>query len=122
MPRPLRVLSPELIYHVGSRAVDKRQIFCGLLPHDTETFVGLIAGAVEKFGWRLYAYCVMPNHFHLLLDTPHSNLSAGMQWLKSGYARWFNRKRWTRRCAVGAPVLGSRRRRRSRSAFRSRST
>jgi len=33
----------------------------------------------------------VPNHFHLLLDTPHSNLSAGMQWLKSGYARWFNR-------------------------------
>jgi REP element-mobilizing transposase RayT len=90
--RPQRILSPELIYHVGSRAVDKRQIFCGLVPHDTETFVGLIARTVERYGWRLYAYCVMPNHFHLLLDTPHSNLSAGMQWLKSGYARWFNRK------------------------------
>ena len=92
MSRPHRVLSPELIYHVGSRAVDKRQIFCGLIPHDTETFVGLIAGTVQRYGWRLYAYCVMPNHFHLLLDTPHSNLSGGMQWLKSGYARWFNRQ------------------------------
>ncbi len=92
VPRPTRILSPDLIYHVGCRAVDKRQIFCGLVPHDTETFVGLVASAVERYGWRLYAYCVMPNHFHLLLDTPHSNLSGGMQWLKSGYARWFNRK------------------------------
>jgi REP element-mobilizing transposase RayT len=92
MPRSTRSSSPELIYHVGSRAVDKRQILCGFVPRDTETFVGLIARTVELFGWRLYAYCVIPNHFHLLLDTPHSNLSAGMQWLKSGYARWFNSK------------------------------
>ena len=92
MPRSTRSSSPELIYHVGSRAVDKRQILCGRVSRDTETFVGLIARTVELFGWRLYAYCVMPNHFHLLLDTPHSNLSAGMQWLKSGYARWFNSK------------------------------
>jgi len=92
MPRSTRSSSPELIYHVGSRAVDKRQILCGRVSRDTETFVGLVARTVELFGWRLYAYCVMPNHFHLLLDTPHSNLSAGMQWLKSGYARWFNSK------------------------------
>ena len=92
MPRSTRSSSPELIYHVGSRAVDKRQILCGRVSRDTETFVGLIARTVELFGWRLYAYCVMPNHFHLLPDTPHSNLSAGMQWLKSGYARWFHSK------------------------------
>ena len=89
--RSLRIQAPEVIYHVGSRSVDHRQIFCGSVPHDTERFIGLLASAVDRFGWRLYAYCVMPNHFHLIVETPFANLSRGIQHLKSRYAVWFNK-------------------------------
>jgi putative transposase len=79
-----------VIYHVGSRSVDHRPIFCDAVPRDSEKFVGLLARTVEQYGWRLYAYCVMRNHFHLIVQTPFANLSAGMQHLKSRYAIWFN--------------------------------
>ena len=89
MPRDLRLEAPDVLYHVGSRGVEKRQIFdCG--HRDREFFLELLAKVVRKFVWQVHAYCLMGNHFHLVLDTPNANLSAGMQYLKGQYAQWFN--------------------------------
>jgi REP element-mobilizing transposase RayT len=89
MSRNLRLEAPDVLYHVGSRGVEKRAIFdCDR--RDREQFLGLLAKVVRKYGWQLHAYCLMGNHFHLLLDTPNANLSAGMQYLKGQYAQWFN--------------------------------
>ena len=78
-----------MLYHVGSRGVEKRSIF-ERAPRDREVFVDLLDEVVRRFHWRLYAYCLMGNHFHLVLDTPDANLSAGMQHLKGEYAQWLN--------------------------------
>ncbi|MFL5963812.1 MAG: transposase [Gaiellaceae bacterium] len=90
MPRKPRVQQPETIYHVGSRGVDKQPIF-GVVRWDHEIFIDLLGSTVTNYRWRLHAYCLMGNHFHLVLDTPHSNLADGMQYLKGRYAQWFNR-------------------------------
>src|SRR5262249_2323067 len=57
---------------------------------DRETFLLLLDTTVRRYDWRLHAYCLMGNHFHLLLDTPKANISAGVQFLKGEYAAWFN--------------------------------
>jgi REP element-mobilizing transposase RayT len=92
MPRQLRIQEPELLYHVGSRGVDRQPIF-GVVHWDREMFLSLLDGVVAKFGWRCHAYCLMGNHFHLVVDTPKANLAPGMQYLKGRYAQWFNRWR-----------------------------
>ncbi len=89
MPRDLRLEAPDVLYHVGSRGVEKRQIF-DCAHRDREYFLELLAKVVRKFVWQVHAYCLMGNHFHLVLDTPNANLSAGMQYLKGQYAQWFN--------------------------------
>jgi putative transposase len=89
MPRLPRLQAPDVLYHVGSRGVEKRSIF-ERAPRDREVFVDLLDEVVRRFHWRLYAYCLMGNHFHLVLDTPEANLSAGMQHLKGEYAQWLN--------------------------------
>jgi len=90
MPRKLRVQQPETIYHVGSRGVDKQPIF-DVVRWDREFFVELLGTTVTTYRWRLHAYCLMGNHFHLVLDTPDANLGAGMRYLKGRYAQWFNK-------------------------------
>jgi REP element-mobilizing transposase RayT len=89
MSRTPRLQAPDVLYHVGSRGVEKRPIF-DRVRRDRELFLDLLDQAVAKFHWRLYAYCLMGNHFHLLLDTPGANLSDGMQLLKGEYAQWLN--------------------------------
>src|SRR5262245_6576248 len=53
-------------------------------------YLARLAKAVDRFGWRQLAYCLMNNHVHLLLETPSANLSEGMRSLHSGYAQGFN--------------------------------
>lgn len=57
---------------------------------DRKVFVSFLSEAIARYVWRLSTYCLMDNHFHLVLRTPDANLSAGMQWLKGRYAQWFN--------------------------------
>ncbi len=57
---------------------------------DNVRFLTLVAALVQRRGWRLWAYCLMPNHYHVLATTPAPDLSAGMHWLNGTYARWFN--------------------------------
>jgi REP element-mobilizing transposase RayT len=84
-----RIQSDEVLYHVCSRGVDKQLIF-GVVDGDRAVFIKLLERTVKRYGWQLHAYCLMGNHFHLVLDTPGANIAAGMQYLKSSYALWFN--------------------------------
>jgi REP-associated tyrosine transposase len=56
-------------------------------------YLNLLKGVVERHGWRLLSYCLMPDHVHLLIQTPQANLSDGMNRLRGAYARKFNQSR-----------------------------
>ncbi len=89
MTRPLRVEYPGAIYHVTARGNDGQEIFSD--HYDHLDFLERMSQAVERFCWRYYAYCLMTNHYHLVVQTPQANLSRGMAWLNGGYAQSFNR-------------------------------
>lgn len=90
MARPLRPLVENGIYHVTSRGNDRAQIF--LDEQDHLGFLDELDQAVDRFGWRCFSYCLMGNHFHVLVQTPQPNLSRGVQCLKMAYAQRFNRR------------------------------
>lgn len=90
VPRPHRILVPGGIYHVTSRGNRRQAIFHD--DDDRRSFLALRHCVVRRCGWGLHAYCLMTNHFHLLVETPQPNLSFGMQRLKSGYAGYFNER------------------------------
>jgi putative transposase len=75
-------------YHVIARGVDRRRIFVD--EQDWLAYLRLLAMVVERQGWHLLCYCLMPNHVHLLIETPTTNLGNGMQLLHGQYARAFN--------------------------------
>jgi len=56
----------------------------------------MLVETILRFGWRLFVWCLMDNHFHLVFQTPEPNLAEGMHWLEGTYAAWFNRRhgRW----------------------------
>lgn len=89
MSRPLRIEFPGAVYHVTSRGNARQEIF--LNDGDRETFLATLAWVVERFDWKCHAYCLMDNHFHLLIETPQSNLSLGMRQLNGVYTQRFNR-------------------------------
>ncbi len=76
------------IYHVTARGNRRQRIF--LSDPDNELFLGLLGRTAARLGWLCHAYCLMPNHFHLVVTTPEANLSRGMQWLCGTYAHVFN--------------------------------
>ena len=88
MARSLRLLIPGGYYHVTVRGNERRAIFRDDV--DRERFLGILGRVVEEESWKLLTYCLMPNHFHLLVLTPKANLSGGMQRLNGTYAQWFN--------------------------------
>jgi REP element-mobilizing transposase RayT len=90
MPRPLRIEYPGAIYHVLSRGDRKEVIF--LDDGDGHDFIKTLAEACQKAGFQIHAYCLMKNHFHLVVETPAGNLVAGMRWLLSTYANRFNHR------------------------------
>jgi putative transposase len=59
---------------------------------DRARFVQLLDRAVTRRGWRCHSYCLLDNHYHLVVETPEPNISAGMHELNLGYAKWFNRR------------------------------
>jgi REP element-mobilizing transposase RayT len=77
-------------YHVTARGTAKAAIFT--TDEDRLRFLLVLGEVVEQFGWRLYAYCLMENHYHLALMTPEANLGAGMSRLNQLYAQWFNHR------------------------------
>ena len=88
MARSPRVQIPGGIYHVTTRGNRRQEIF--KTDEDRQCFLNLLAGVVPRFGWRCHAYCLMRNHYHVLIETPEANLSAGMHLLNGRYAQLFN--------------------------------
>ena len=93
MSRPPRFEYPGAWWHVTNRGVEQRDIFCD---HDDHTmFMECLASTVPDLAWRLHAYVLMNNHFHLFVETPQPTLSEGVKEIEESYARTFNRK-WAR--------------------------
>ncbi len=90
MSRPLRVEYPGAINHVMCRGNARQQIFRN--EADYQRLVDGLALTVSRYGWELFSFVLMPNHFHLFFRTPQPSLSRGMQYLASGYANWFAKK------------------------------
>jgi REP element-mobilizing transposase RayT len=91
MPRKQRIEYPGAVYHIISRGNYRKDLF-----RDAETgeaFERTIFEAAERCGWKLYAYVLMSNHYHLAVETPEPNLVEGMRWLQSTFATRFNRFR-----------------------------
>ena len=88
LARQPRVQFEGATYHIVTRGVRKLPLFTD--DRDRECFLELLDLTVARYGWELHAYCLMTNHFHLLLATPGANVSAGMQYLNGCYAQWFN--------------------------------
>ncbi len=87
MARPLRITYPGAIYHIINRGCRKDKIFRRV--GDREEFLERLTASSAKYGIIVHGYCLMDNHFHLLIETPNENLSAFMQLLQCGYANWF---------------------------------
>jgi REP element-mobilizing transposase RayT len=90
MSRPLRIEYEGAVYHVTSRGNARADIY--LSDDDRELFLEVLAHVVERFGWICHAYCLMSNHYHLMVETPQANLSRGMRQLNGMYTQRFNRK------------------------------
>ncbi|MBW2651064.1 MAG: transposase [Deltaproteobacteria bacterium] len=91
MTRPLRVEYPGAYYHVINRGNAGENIFNS--DRDREKFLEYLEKAVERFSIVIHTYCLMSNHYHLLIETPQPNLSAAIQWLNVSYAAYYNKKR-----------------------------
>jgi putative transposase len=91
MTRPLRIEFPGAFYHVMHRGNTGMDIFKG--EGDRETFLEYIGKAVERYGIKVHTYCLMNTHYHLLIETPRSNLSQTIKWINVSYSIYFNRKR-----------------------------
>lgn len=90
MARPLRLEHAGALWHVTSRGNERRAIFRD--DRDRTHFLDDLADTVDLFAWRLHAYVLMGNHYHLLLETPEPNLSRGMHRLNAVYSQRFNRR------------------------------
>jgi REP-associated tyrosine transposase len=90
MARPLRISLIGGWYHLTARGNERRAIFRD--DTDREHFLSLLAQMVSQYRFRLHAYVLMPNHYHLLVEISQDNLSRGMQWLNVSYSQWFNRR------------------------------
>ncbi|AGA89641.1 transposase [Thioflavicoccus mobilis 8321] len=88
MARPLRLEFPGALYHITSRGDAREDIYRG--DGDRRMFLALLAEVCERFNWWGHAYCLMSNHYHLLMETPDANLSRGMRQLNGVYTRRFN--------------------------------
>jgi REP element-mobilizing transposase RayT len=91
MARPIRVEFTGAVYHVIARGNEGRAIFFSV--KDRRVFLGGLKEASGRFGFVIHAYCLMPNHYHLIIETPRGNLSQGMAWLQTTYTVRFNKHR-----------------------------
>ena len=90
MARKLRVEYEGAIYHVLNRGDRREPIF--LDDKDRRVFLETLAQVCQKTGWQVHAWCLMLNHFHLVIETPQANLVAGMKWFLGTYTGRFNRR------------------------------
>ena len=90
MTRPLRIEYPGALYHVAARGNARQRIYVDA--EDYRAFLNLLGKLSERYHWRCHGYCLMSNHYHLLLETPEGNLAAGMRQLNGIYTQAFNRR------------------------------
>jgi len=90
MARPLRIEYPEAVYHVTSRGNARNKIFSN--DQDREVFLSNLEDVVMRYNWFCHAYCLMDNHYHLMVETPDANLSIGMRQLNGVYTQRYNRR------------------------------
>jgi REP element-mobilizing transposase RayT len=90
MSRPLRIEFPDALYHVTSRGDRREDIFED--DRDRQTFLETLEQVITQFNWTCYAWCLMDNHYHLLIQTPDGNLSKGMRQLNGVYTQASNRR------------------------------
>lgn len=90
MARPLRIEFPGALYHVTSRGNARAAIYIDAA--DRRRFLDLLTDVVQHANWLCHAFCLMDNHYHLVLETPDGNLSRGMRQLNGIYTQQFNRR------------------------------
>lgn len=91
MTRPLRIQYPGAFYHITSRGNERKAVFKSI--KDREKFLSYLESATERYHARIFAYCLMDNHYHLFLATPEGNLSQIMRHINGAYTTYFNTKR-----------------------------
>ena len=91
MARPLRIEYPGAFYHVTSRGNEQKDVFKS--QKDREKFLSYLESATERYGAVIHAYCMLSNHYHILLETPAGNLSQIMRHINGAYTIYFNIKR-----------------------------
>ena len=90
MSRPLRLEFPDALYHITSRGDRWEDIYDD--DADREAFLKIFSKVIEQNNWYCYSYCLMSNHYHLLVQTPDANLSKGMRQLNGIYTQYYNRR------------------------------
>lgn len=90
MARPLRIEFPGALYHVTTRGDGREAIFLDDL--DRRHFLSVFSDVIHRFNWRCHAYCLMGNHYHLVVETPEANLARGMRQLNGVYTQHLNRR------------------------------
>jgi putative transposase len=90
MARPLRIEFPGAVYHITTRGNGREEIF--FEDSDRLRFLEIFSGTIEKYNWLCHSYCLMDNHYHLVVETLDPNLSLGMRQLNGMYTQAFNRK------------------------------
>ena len=90
MARPLRLEFAGALYHVTARGDRQEAIYED--DEDREAFLTVLGEVCEQFNWVCHAYCLMTNHYHLLIETPDANLARGMRQLNGVYTQGFNRR------------------------------
>ncbi len=89
MARPLRIELAGGVYHVTSRGDRREDIYLDI--DDRREWLAILAQVCKRFNWKCHAWCQMSNHYHIVVETPDANLSAGMRQLNGVYTQWFNR-------------------------------
>jgi REP element-mobilizing transposase RayT len=90
MARPLRIAYPGALYHVTSHGNAQQRIYAD--DEDRHIFVAVLEDVVCRFHWLCHAYCLMDNHYHLMVETPDGNLPQGMRQLNGVYTQRVNRR------------------------------
>jgi REP element-mobilizing transposase RayT len=91
MARSLRIIYPGAFYHVTSRGNERKEIFKS--KRDREKFLAYLESATQRYDAVIYAYCLMDNHYHIMLETPSGNLPQIMRHINGAYTTYFNVKR-----------------------------
>jgi putative transposase len=88
MARPLRIQYPAAFYHVTSRGNERKAVYKS--QRDRQKFLSYLESATDRYEAVIHVYCLMDNHYHLLLETPAGNLSQIMHHINGAYTTYFN--------------------------------